>query len=80
MPAGAGMRPVIGFYIFGASLQNFAQSTKSKETYTTVRISFRKDTLLAGPHMRPVLGFYIFGASLQNFVQSTKSKETYTTV
>ena len=34
--AGARLRPVIGFHIFGASLQNFAQSTKSKETYTTV--------------------------------------------
>ena len=74
------MRPVIGFYIFGAFLQNFAQSTQSKETYTTMRFSFRKDTLLAGPDMRPVLGFYIFGASLQNFAQSAKSKETYTMV
>ena len=55
------MRPVIGFYIFGASLQNFVQSTKSKETYTTVRFSFRKDTLLAGPRVRPVVGFYSFG-------------------
>ena len=62
------MRPVIGFYIFGASLQNFAQSTKSKETYTTVRFSFCKDALLAGPDMRPVIGFHIFGASLQNLV------------
>ncbi len=55
------MRTVIGFYIFGASLQKFVQSTKSKETYTTVRFSFRKDTLLAGPRMRPVIGFYSFG-------------------
>ena len=54
------MRPVIGFYIFGASLQNCVQSIKSKETYTTVRFSFRKDTLLAGPRMRPVIGFYSF--------------------
>ena len=74
------MRPVIGFHIFGASLQKFAQSTTSKETYTTVGFLFRKDTLLAGPDMRPVIGFHIFGASLQKFVQSTKSKETYTTV
>ena len=74
------MRTVIGFYIFGASLQKFVQSTKSKETYTTVRFSFCEDALLAGPDMRPVIGFHIFGASLQNFVQSTKSKETYTTV
>ena len=59
--AGAGMRPVIGFHIFGASLQKFVQSTKSKETYTTVRFSFRKDTLLAGPRMRPVFGFCSFG-------------------
>ena len=36
VPTAPGMRPVIGFYIFGASLQNFVQSTKSKETYTTV--------------------------------------------
>ena len=53
------MRPVIGFYIFGASLQKFVQSTKSKETYTTVRFSFRKDTLLAGARMRPAIEFYI---------------------
>ena len=57
---GAGMRPVIGFYIFGTSLQNLMQSTKSKETYTTVRFSFRKDTLLVGPDMRPVIGLYSF--------------------
>ena len=68
------MRPVIEFHIFGASLQNFVQSTESKETYTTVRFSFRKDTLLAGADMRPVIGFHIFGASLQKFVQSTKVK------
>ena len=54
------MRTVIGFYIFGASLQKCVQSTKSKETYTTVRFSFRKDTLLAGPRMRPVIGFLQF--------------------
>ena len=54
------MRTVIWFYIFGASLQKFVQSTKSKETYTTVRFSFRKDTLLAGPRMRPVIGFLQF--------------------
>ena len=54
------MRTVIGFYIFGASLQKFVQSTKSKETYTTVRFGFRKDTLLAGPRMRPVIGFLQF--------------------
>ena len=54
------MRPVIGFYIFGASSQNFVQSTKSKETYTTVGFSFRKDTLLAGARMRPVIGFDSF--------------------
>ena len=54
------MRTVIGFYIFGASLQKFVQSTKSKETYTTVRFLFRKDTLLAGPRMRPVIGFLQF--------------------
>ena len=59
--AGPRMRPVIGFYIFGTSLQKFVQSTKNKETYTTVRFSFRKDTLLAGPRMRPVIGFYSFG-------------------
>ena len=57
------LRPVIGFHIFGASLQNFVQSTNGKETYTTVRFSFRKDTLWAGARMRPVIGFYIFGAS-----------------
>ena len=54
------MRTVIGFYIFGASLQKFVQSTKSKETYTTVGFSLRKDTLLAGPRMRPVIGFLQF--------------------
>ena len=59
VPVAARMRPVIGFYIFGASLQNFVQSTKSKETYTTVRFSFRKDRLLAGARMRPVIEFYI---------------------
>ena len=58
--AAPGMRTVIGFYIFGASLQNFVQSTKSKETYTTVRFSFRKDTLLAAPGMRPVIEFHSF--------------------
>ena len=58
------MRTVIGFYIFGASLQKFVQSTKSKETYTTVRFSFCKDAVLAGPDMRPVIGFHIFGVSL----------------
>ena len=58
--AGPHLRAVIGFHIFGASLQNFAQSTKSKETYTTVRFSLRKDTLLAGPRMRPVIGFLQF--------------------
>ena len=58
--AAADMRPVIGFYIFGASSQNFVQSTKSKETYTTVGFSFRKDALLAGADMRPVIGFYSF--------------------
>ena len=31
------LRPVIGFHIFGTSLQSFVQSTKSKKTYTTVR-------------------------------------------
>ena len=54
------MRTAIGFYISGASLQKFVQSTQSKETYTTVRFSFRKDTLLAGPRMRPVIGFLQF--------------------
>ena len=54
------MRTVIGFYIFGASLQKFVQSTQSKEAYTTVRFLFRKDTLLAGPRMRPVIGFLQF--------------------
>ena len=58
--AAADMRPVIGSYIFGASLQKFVQSTQSKETYTTVRFSFRKDTLLAAPGMRTVIGFYSF--------------------
>ena len=58
--AGADMRPVLGFHIFGASLLKFVQSTKSKETYTTVRSSFRKDTLLAGLRMRPVIGIYSF--------------------
>ena len=36
VPTAAGMCPVIGFHMFGASLQSFVQSTKSKETYTTV--------------------------------------------
>ena len=54
------MRPVIGFHIFGTSLQKFAQSTESEETKTTVRFSLRKDTLLAALRMRPVIGFYSF--------------------
>ena len=78
--AGPRLRPVIGLYTFCVSLQNFAQSTKSKETYTTVRFSFRKDTLLAAPDMRPVIGFYILCASSQNLCQVTENKETYTTV
>ena len=56
--AGAGMRPVIGFYIFRASSQKLCQDTKNAKTYTTVRFSLRKDTLLAGARMRPVIGFY----------------------
>ena len=74
------MRPVIGFYISGASLQNFVQSTKSEMLYTTVRFCFRADTLLAGAGMRPVIGFCIFCASSQNLCQVAKITKTYTTV
>ena len=74
------MRPVLGFYISGASLQNFVQSTKSKMLYTTVRFCFRTDTLLAGAGMRPVIGFYIFCASSQKLCQDTKHTKTYTKV
>ena len=74
------MRPVVGFYILGASLQNSVQSTKTKMLYTTVRFCFRTDTLLAGAGMRPVIGFYIFCASSQKLCQDTKHTKTYTTV
>ena len=56
------MRPVIGFYIFCASWQNFLQVAKSKKIHSTVIFTFCKDALLAAPGMRPVIGFYIFGA------------------
>ena len=54
------MRPVIGFHIFGMPWQKLAQSTESKDTYTAVRLSLHKDTLLAAPRMRPVIRFYSF--------------------
>ena len=44
--AGPNMRPVIRFYSFSATLQNFVKVSKNKETYATLRFSFRKDTLL----------------------------------
>ena len=74
------MRPAIGFYIFCASSQNSVQVAKNKKTYSTVRLSFCKDALLAGAGMRPVIGFYIFCASSQTICQDTKHTKTYTTV
>ena len=77
--AAAGMRPVIGFYIFGASSQNLCQVAKFTKTYTTVRLPFRRDALLAGAGMRPVIGFYMFCASSQNLCRVRKNKKTHTT-
>ena len=53
------MRTVLGFCIFCIFLQKFVKVAKNKETYTMVRFSFCKDTLLAAPDMRPVIRFTV---------------------